>query len=178
MDVVPALVANREPTVLRKPGQCALHHPPVPSQLLAALYALSCYAALYAAPSQRLACTFCRRRLCRRAPSRAFPRSAPTGTLYGLYSVQELFEDHRVVDVGGREHHRQRDAPSVRNKVALRARLSFICRIRCRFLGPPFGRDGSRVEGGTLPIDLLCLSEAIQEDSVQPLPHPGLLPLA
>jgi hypothetical protein len=27
MDVVPALIANREPAVLGKPGQCALHHP-------------------------------------------------------------------------------------------------------------------------------------------------------
>ena len=52
MDVVAALVADREPAVLRKPGQCALHHPPVSSQLLAALYALSGYAALDPAPPQ------------------------------------------------------------------------------------------------------------------------------
>ena len=37
MDVVPPLVADREPAVLSKPGQCPLHHPPVSSQLLAAL---------------------------------------------------------------------------------------------------------------------------------------------
>ena len=37
MDVVPPLVADREPAVLRKPGQCPLHHPPVSSQLLGAL---------------------------------------------------------------------------------------------------------------------------------------------
>ena len=52
MDVVPALVADREPAVLSKPGKCALHHPAVPTQLLAALYALSCYTALYPALSQ------------------------------------------------------------------------------------------------------------------------------
>jgi hypothetical protein len=46
MDVVAPLVADREPAVLRKPGQCALHHPPVSSQLLAALNALPGYAAL------------------------------------------------------------------------------------------------------------------------------------
>jgi hypothetical protein len=51
MDVVPALVANRKSAVLRKPGQCALHNPPVSSELLGALYALSCYAALYPALS-------------------------------------------------------------------------------------------------------------------------------
>jgi hypothetical protein len=64
------------------------------------------------------------------------PRSSPTGTLDGLYSIEEFFKDHRVVDVCGREHYRERDAPSVRNKVALRALLSFICRIRCGFWAP------------------------------------------
>ena len=52
MDVLPPLVADREPAVLRKPGQRALHNPPMSTQLLAALYALSCYTALYPAPSQ------------------------------------------------------------------------------------------------------------------------------
>ena len=46
VDVVPPLIANREPAVLGKPGQCALHNPPVPPQLLAVLYALSCYPTL------------------------------------------------------------------------------------------------------------------------------------
>jgi hypothetical protein len=64
------------------------------------------------------------------------PRSAPTGTLDGLYSVDELFEDHRVVDVCCARHHRERDTPSVRNKVALRALLSLIRRIRCGFWAP------------------------------------------
>jgi hypothetical protein len=47
VNVLAPLIADREPAVLRKPGQCALHDPPVSSQLLAALYALSCYTALY-----------------------------------------------------------------------------------------------------------------------------------
>ena len=46
VDVVPPLVADRQPAVLGKPGQCPLHHPPVPSQLLAALYPLPGYATL------------------------------------------------------------------------------------------------------------------------------------
>jgi hypothetical protein len=52
MDVVAPLIANRESAVVGKPGKCALHNPSVSSQLLAALYALSCYTALYPAPSQ------------------------------------------------------------------------------------------------------------------------------
>src|SRR5215211_4250805 len=35
VDVVPPLVAHRKPTVARKPRQRTLHHPPVPSELLA-----------------------------------------------------------------------------------------------------------------------------------------------
>jgi hypothetical protein len=67
---------------------------------------------------------------------RTLPRSAPARTLDGLYSVDEFFEDHRVVDVCGRERYREWDTPSVRNKVALRALLSFIRGIRCGFWPP------------------------------------------
>ena len=136
MDVVPALVANRESTALRKPGQCALHNPPVPTQLLAALYALSCYTALYPTPSQSALALFVVVSFVGVHLLGTPPRSAPTGTLDGLYSIEEFFEDHRVVDICGREHYRQWDAPSVRNKVALGALLSFICRIRCGFWAP------------------------------------------
>jgi hypothetical protein len=64
------------------------------------------------------------------------PRPAPTRTLDGLYGVDDLFEDHRVVDVGSGDDHRERDPFSVRNNVALRALLSFIRRIRSGFCTP------------------------------------------
>jgi len=136
MDIVPPLIANREPSILRKPGQRTFHNPPVTPQLLAALYALSCYAALYSASSQgsfalSVVVGFVGMQLLG-----TLPRSAPTGTLDGLYSVDELFEDHRVVDVCCGEHYREWDAPSVRNKVALRALLSFIRRILAGFWSP------------------------------------------
>jgi hypothetical protein len=133
VDVVPALIANREPAVLRKPGQCAFHNPAVSPQLLAALYAPSCYTALYPAPSQGSLALVVVVGFVGVHLLGTFPRPAPTGTLDGLHSVDELFEDHRVMDVGRGKHHRQRDAPSVRNKVALRPLLPFICRIRSGF---------------------------------------------
>lgn len=136
MDVVAPLIADREPAVLRKPGQCPLHHPPVSSQLLAALYALSCYTALYPAPSQSSLALLIIVGFVGMQLLGTPPRSSPTGTLDGLYSVDEFFEDHRVVDVCGRERYRERDAPSVRNKVALGALLSFICRILAGFWAP------------------------------------------
>jgi hypothetical protein len=136
MDVVAPLIANREPAVLRKPSQCALHYPPVPSQLLAALYALSCYTALYPALSQGSFALFVVVGFVSMQLLGTLPRPAPTRTLDGLYGVDELFEDHRVVDVCRADHHTERDAPSVRNKVALRALLSFIRRILAGFRAP------------------------------------------
>src|SRR5215210_5955666 len=136
VDVVAALVANREPAVLGKPGQCALHHPPVPTQFLAALYALSCYTALYPAPSQSSFALLVVVGFIGVQLLGTFPRPAPTRTLDRLYGVDELCEDHRVVDVCCARHHRERDTPSVRNKVALGALLSFICRILAGFWSP------------------------------------------
>src|SRR5688572_17114247 len=137
MDVVPPLVADREPTVFGKPGQCALHHPPVSSQLLAALYALPGYAALDAALPQSPFALLVVVGFVGVQLLRALPRPA-TRALYGLYGVHELLEDHRVVNVGPARHQRQRDAPSVRNKVALRARFSLIRWILAGFLAPLF----------------------------------------
>jgi hypothetical protein len=85
----------------------------------------------------KLPCTSCRRKLCVGMQLlRTLPRSAPARTLDGLYSVDEFFEDHRVVDICGREHYRQWDASSVRNKVALGALLSLIRGIRSGFWAP------------------------------------------
>src|SRR5215212_9097527 len=116
MDVVTPLIANREPAVLRKPGQRALHYPPVPTQLLAALYALPCYTALYPAPSQGSLALLVIVGFVGVELLRTLPRSA-TGTLDGFYSVDEFFENHRVVNVCRADHRTERDAPSVRNKV-------------------------------------------------------------
>jgi hypothetical protein len=136
MDVVSALVANRKSAVFRKPGQRALHNPPVSPQLLAALYALSCYPVLYPAPSQGSFALLVVVGFVGMQLLGTPPRPAPTRTLDGLYSVDEFFEDNRVVDVCGRERYREWDAPSIRNKVALRALLSFICGIRSGFCAP------------------------------------------
>src|SRR3954465_2159655 len=128
VDVVAPLVADRQSTVLRQPRQCPLHHPPVPSQLLAALYPLPGYATLDAALPQGPSALLVVVGLVGVQLLRALPRPA-SGTLYGIDGIHQLLEDHRVVGIGGAEHYRKRDAPSVRNKVALRARFSLIRRI-------------------------------------------------
>jgi hypothetical protein len=109
----------------------------VSTQLLAAIYALPCYAALYPTPSQSYPALFVVVGFVRRAELLGTPPwPAPTGTLDGLYGIEESFEDHRVVDVCGTEHYREWDIPSVRNKVALGALLCFFRRICCGFWAP------------------------------------------
>src|SRR5829696_2650252 len=174
MDVVTPLIANREPAVLRKPAQCALHHPPVSPQLLAALNSLSCYPAPDGTLPEGFLALFVVVSFVSVKFLGPLSRSA-TGSLDGLYAVDQLFENHRVVDVCRAEHHTERDASSVRNNMALRARFSFIRRIRSGFW-PPFGRDGSRVQTSALPLYLVGFAKAIQEHLVQPLPYPCLLP--
>src|SRR5688500_18826480 len=84
MDIVSALVADRKSAVLRKPGQRALQNPPVPTQLLGAPYALSCYPALYPAPSQGSFALVVVVRFVGMQFLGTFPRSAPTpGPLMG-----------------------------------------------------------------------------------------------
>jgi len=42
---------------------------------------------------------------------------------------------------------------------------------------PLFGGDAIRIHRGVLPVYLLDLSEAIEQDKMQPLPHPDFLPI-
>jgi hypothetical protein len=138
VDVVAPLVADREPAVLRKPGQCALHDPPAAPQPLARVDPTAGDAWGYAPLSQGSSTTREVVSLVGMELLGTLPRSAGTATrpLDRLDSVHGLLQDLRVVDVRGGEHYRQWDAPSVRNEVALRARFSLIRRIRSGFLAP------------------------------------------
>ena len=138
MDVVAPLVADREPTVLRKPGQRALHDPPVAPQSLARVDSASGDAWGYASSSQGFSTTREVVSLVGVELVGTLPRSAGTATrpLDRLDAIHSLLQDLRVVDVCGSEHYRKWDASSVRNKVALRARFSLIRRIRSGFCAP------------------------------------------
>ena len=135
MDIVSALVADRKSAVLRKPCQRALHNPPMPSQFLRTLHTLSGYAPLDAPFSQSLGALFVVVGFVGVHLIRALPRSA-SRTLYRLDRVQKLLENHRIVDIGGSADHTERDARPLDHNMALRARLSLICRIRSGSLSP------------------------------------------
>jgi hypothetical protein len=138
VDVVAPLIADREPAVLRKPAQCALHNPSVAAQSLTRVDSASGDAWGYASLSQGFSATREVVAFVGVELLGTLPRSAGTATrpLDRLYGVHGFLQHLRVVDVCGTEHYRQRDASSVRNKVALRARFSLICRILAGFWAP------------------------------------------
>jgi hypothetical protein len=156
VDVVPPLIADREPAVLRKPRQRPLDNPPVSPQLLAALYALPGYAALDAALPQGPFALFIVVGFVGVQLLRAFPRPT-TRTLDGLYGVHQLLEYRRVVGIGSGEHYGERDAAPVDHNMALRARFSLIRRILAGFLAPLFA--------GMLAESKEALSQSIRSAS-------------
>jgi hypothetical protein len=138
VDVIPPLIAHREPAVAGEPGQCAFHHPAMASQALTRLDTTPSDARLYAPLPQAFAAAREIVALVGMQLLRTLAR--PAGTTTGLLDrrdgVHGLLQDLRVVDVGGREDYRERDAPSVRNNMALRSRFAFIRRIRPGFWSP------------------------------------------
>ena len=152
MDVVAPLIANRKPTVLRKPCQRALHDPPVSSQFLATLLALSCYAALDMALSEGPFALFVVVGFVGVQLVGALSRSAARA-LDRFDRVHKFLKDRRIMDVCSGEHHTERDALSVNHNMALRARLSLIRRIRAACRSP--------LLAGTLAESKEALSQSI-----------------
>ena len=148
MDVVPPLVADREPTVFGKPRQCALHHPPVSSQLLAALYAFPGYAALDAALSQSpfallVVVGFVGVQLLRTLPrpaTWALPRGRFMGSMASTSSsktIESCTLAALVITASGMP---------LRSETRWRFEPAFPYLLdSCRFSRPPFCRDARRV---------------------------------
>ncbi len=138
MDVGPPLVAYRKPAVAGQPRQRPLDHPPVPAEPLARVLAPPGDAGLYAALAERLSPTREVVALVGVELRGALPRPAwlARRTPDRLDLVHKLLEGLRVVDVGGGENYGERGAPSVRNKVALRALFAAIRRVLADLLAP------------------------------------------
>jgi hypothetical protein len=159
VDIRPSLIAHRQPAIPAQPRQRTLYNPPVPPQSLARVDSASGDAWGYASLPQGLSATrevvgFVGVELLG-----TLPRSTGTATrpLNRLDAIHSLLQDLRVVYVCGSEHHRERNASSVRNNMALRARLCLIRRIRSGLLAP--------LLAGTLAESKDALSQSISSAS-------------
>src|SRR5215210_7097922 len=153
MDVVAALVADLQPPVAVHPRERSFHYPPVSAQLLAGLDASPGYPRGYASLPQGLAASREVVGLVGVQLLRAFARSATRRFADRRDGIHGLFQDLRVVDVGRRVDHRERNTSSIYYNMALRARFSLIRRIRAGLLAPP--------GAGTLDESKDALSQSI-----------------
>jgi hypothetical protein len=144
MDVRATFVADRQAPIAIEPGQCAFHHPAMPTQSLTRLDAAAGKAgndatlaaggatggaaarivvALVGMPLERTTT---------RSPTRA------TRLADGWDRVQGSLEQPRVVNVGRREDHRERDAGAVNDQMAFASRLAAVGGIGAGLLAPLF----------------------------------------
>ncbi len=137
MEVGAAFVADAEATEAGQPGEAAFHHPPVPSEVGAAVHAASCDprpdatgAALPAAASVAVALVGVQ--LVRALAG----RTAVSGP-HARHDVQGGRQHHTVVPVGAAQRDAERRALGVGDEVALRAGPAPIRRIGPD-LGTPF----------------------------------------
>ena len=139
MEIVPALVADKEATVAVQPGEVAFDDPAVPSELgagveagagdpwgdVAASEGVSSGTAVVGLVGVQLG----------RSPAWASARALDRGD-----GVDRIEQDGPLVDVRGGLEADQRDAPAVAHQVVLRPRLAAVGRVRADRLGrrPPF----------------------------------------
>ncbi len=136
MQIRPAFVADREPTIRRKPGKRPLDHPPVPPQPSARILAppgdaYSNTALVQSPPAMREVVAFVRVQLLR-----PFAGPASARRFDRRNRIQELLEDFGVMDVRRSKDNGKWEAERVGQQVAFGARLATIGRIRPDLLTP------------------------------------------
>jgi len=136
MDVGAAFVANAQPPLAVEPRDGALHHPAMSSQPLAGVDPRAGNPRNNSPRPQRP--TF--RRAGVAFVSVQLVRSTPGPTARSAdrrNRIHDGFDHRHFIDVGRRQHHRQRDAVGIDHKMALRARFAAIRRIRPGRFAPP-----------------------------------------
>ena len=136
MNLGPAFITNPKSAVLVAPGMGSLHHPAVASQAIFGLDPSARNAGLDASISARTTAPRVVVPFVGVQLGRSKPRSA-SGTRNGRNAIQQIFQDLGVVNVSGRQQQAQRNALSIDEKMMLRARFAFVCRVGAG-LGAPF----------------------------------------
>ena len=141
VDLHVTLVADGQPPEVVQPGQRTLHYPSMPSQPLTALYPTSrdtrCDASLsqvVSAPS--VVVPFVSVQLHWSTSSAPSSSTQPLRLFDRLDGIYNLDKHLAVMHVSSRTHYREWNSLSVDHKMALRARFSFIRRIRAGACAP------------------------------------------
>ena len=142
VNVEPALVANGQSAVVVEPSQSALDHPSMLTQPLTAFYTTpgnprsdTPLAQSFSAPVKvvSLVCMQLRRSL-------SSSSTKMLSLLNRFDSINNVGKSVGVVDVGGSADYSEGNPLSVDHKMALRARFSFIRRIRAGTFAPFLAR--------------------------------------
>lgn len=112
MAIRPPLLAHRQPSKAVEPGQGPLHHPAIPPQALAALDPFAGDPHLDPPSPQRLPTVPIVVAFIGMPFRGTLPRSA-AHPLDRRDLLDQRLEYHRIMDVGGRQHHGQRDLLAV-----------------------------------------------------------------
>ena len=164
MDVGPALVADRETPKAVKSGERPLHDPAVPTQSLAALHSPSGYLRLDATPTREMPAARAVVALVGVKLPGTFARP-PGALLHGLDRIHHLFEQLRVVDVGGGDGGGEEYAPPIDEEVVLGARPAAVYGVGAGLLAPPLGRNARRIQRSSRPVNAVRAPEPVPQDS-------------
>src|SRR3954447_17058287 len=176
VDVITALVPDDQPTAAGDPGQRTVDDPSMPAEALAALDPAPGDPGDDAPLPAGAAAAGVIVRLIGVQLLRSPP--GPAARLADRrHGVERLLEHDAVVDVGGREQDRQRDALPVHDEVALAARLAAVGRVRPGRGPAGLGGQARRVERAPAPVDQPGLAEPVERRVVDPRPAAALLPV-
>jgi len=137
MDVVASLVTHLQPPVAVHPRQGSFHNPPVSPQLLTGLDTPPGYPRDYAPLSECLTASREVVSLVGMQLLGTLARASTRRLADRRDSIHGLLQGLRVVDVGCRVDHRERDASSVDHNVALGALFALIRGIWAGLSTPP-----------------------------------------
>jgi len=163
VNVITTLITDSQPPVAVKPREGALNHPSVPTQVLAALHPLTCYAALYPSVTKSLSAPAIVIRFVSMHLVWTLARASrlASWSLDRLDTVHHLLEYHRVGNVGTSQLHRKRYSLAFDHNMAFRARFALICGVAPNSLGlwvPLFTPLAATVSLSRLALDQSMMS--------------------
>ena len=131
MNVQTPLIADGQPSKVVEPSECSLHHPSVPTQLLAALYASSGNtrndASLFQGrPIRFRVVSLVGMQFVR---SSARPASSFRPSRDGRNGINHHFQRSSIVNISSCTSHRKGNSTSADDNMALHHRFSLILRI-------------------------------------------------